>query len=332
MIQPRRLHELAQVQRRVKLHEFAQASLPSFELADGKLTLLQDLVNTSFQVQQENQRWHLRIYHPDRHLTPVIASELQFLQALTDNGFPAPRPLPTNLGALLWQAPPTLSAEPIRIAVCSWCSGAPIQTEKMPQHFGRVGTLLAKLHTFSANWEPPPAFIRPRGDAAGIYGSLGITGRQVEEAWRQLSPPLSTDLERARDALQQAEAAIGCSRRHFGLVHADPSFGNILFDGEHTSLLDFDDCANGYYVYDLAVVLAGAWGKADFAANCAALLQGYQQVRALSQAEIDALPAAMAARAASLIFWAAHQSPQHTWIDGQWQRLRDYLNASIPGS
>ncbi len=145
--------------------------------------------------------------------------------------------------------------------------------------------------------------------------------------WDNIDRPLRSDLEDAKRALEQAESAIGTDCGRYGLIHGDPSFGNVLFDGEILYLIDFDDFGYGYYVFDLAVGLAGAWGKPDFEENRAALFEGYGQIRELSQAEMGAVPAAMAARAASLIFWAAAQSSQHPWIEGQWQRLQEYMES-----
>ena len=145
--------------------------------------------------------------------------------------------------------------------------------------------------------------------------------------WDNIDDPLRLDLENAKRALEQAESAIGRDRGRYGLIHADPSFGNVLFDDEMPYLIDFDDFGYGHYVSDLAVVLAGAWGKPGFEENRAALFENYGQIRELSLAEIGALPAAMAARAASLIFWAAAQSSQHPWIEGQWKRLKEYMES-----
>ncbi len=149
----------------------------------------------------------------------------------------------------------------------------------------------------------------------------------VTRGWESIDSPLRADLEDAQRALEQAEAAIGTECSRYGLIHGDPSFGNVLFDGERPNLIDFDDFGYGQYVFDLAVVLAGAWGKPGFKENRAALLESYGQVRELSQAEVGALPAAMAGRAASLTLWAAAQTPEHPWIDGQWQRLKEYMES-----
>lgn len=321
------LQDRTKAERQVVLYQLAQASLPAFGLADGSLTLLQDLVNCSFRVQHESGQWYLRIYNPARSDRTFAISELSWLEALADQGMPVPRPLRTRNHALVWEASPTVTASHRLIAVCSWLNGLPVPNDQRKrQHFVAIGALLGKLHQVAATWVAPASFKRPRCDAEGIYGTLGLLGQQTKQVWRQLPVQLCTELLQAQTALIQAESAIGRALTCYGLVHGDPSFGNILFHQGAPFLLDFADCGYGHYIYDLAVVLAGVWDKPAFAENCAALLLGYEQVRKLSSAESTALPAAMAARAASLIFWAVLQSPQHPWIEGQAQRLREYMN------
>lgn len=312
---------------KASLYEYAEASLPDFDLAGGSLRLLQDLVNSSFRVQHDRGQWYLRVYDPNRHSTSAIESELLFLEALSASGHRAPRPLRKGGDGFLWVTSPSPAAEAIRVSVCSWLPGETLQHDRTPGHYASLGMVLAGLHEFSAQWKPPDGFVRPRCDSEGIYGTLGPSGSMVTRGWESIDSPLRADLEDAQRALEQAEAAMGTDCSRYGLIHGDPSFSNVLFDGELPYLIDFDDFGYGHYVFDVAVVLAGAWGKPAFEENRAALLENYGQVRELSQAEVEALPAAMAGRAASLTLWAAAQKSGHPWIAGQWQRLKEYMDS-----
>ena len=142
-----------------------------------------------------------------------------------------------------------------------------------------------------------------------------------------ISNALRLDLDDAKKRLEEKERELGKYSDVYGLIHADPSFGNVLFHDSVPTLIDFDDCGFGHYAYDLAVVLAGAWGKPEYEQNKRALLEHYQEVRPLSDLELSAFPCLMAARAASLIFWAARDASHHSWIKGQWGRLKEYLDA-----
>jgi len=308
------------------LQKVAQQSLSEFGLEGGIVTLLQDYVNSSFRVQRDNHHWYLRIYNPDRHDISFVESELIWMEALADEGFPVPRPLKTHNQSLFWETPKEDLKKKYIIAYWTWIEGSIVPNDQRnPDHFYIVGSMLSRLHNFSINWAFPKGFQRPQCDSGGVYGTLGIIGKRIESAWESVSEQLRSDLKGARDALQQIELAIGKDSRRYGLVHGDPSFGNILFNDNSPFLIDFDDSGFGYLMSDLAVVLAGAWGKPGFEERRSSLLCGYQKNRNLSDEEISALPFAMAARAASLIFWYAIQSPQHPWIEGQWKRLKEYI-------
>lgn len=293
------------------------AALIAYGLAGASIEVLQDFVNASFRVTLGGRSYSLRVYAPDRRERPEVESEMRWLAAVSaDGAIPCPRPLRLADGHYVWEAPRARF-----VTAASWIDGDVIpNAERTPEHFRLVGAMLAKLHLFSGRWQTPDGFTRPRCDADGIFAG----DRQ------QLAAELRRDLVRAEQELRQAEDAIGRDAAAYGLIHGDPSFSNILFDSDRPALIDFDDCGFGHYAFDLAVVLAGAWGKPRYAVNRAALLDGYQGIRRLSGAELGAFPALMAARAASLIFWAVAQSPDHDWIPAQWERLREYLESAAP--
>jgi Ser/Thr protein kinase RdoA (MazF antagonist) len=310
------------------LIKVAEASLPEFGLEDSTVTLLQSFVNAAFVVERGHEKWFLKIYCPTRHKRNYVESELLWLQALTMSGeVNAPCPRKTTDGRLVWIAPGSTSPRSCCISVTEWVTGETVpNNERRAVHFRAIGKQLGRLHGFTAKWRPRQELHRPLLTSAGIYGVQGIEGGNVEIALQGLSSDVTRDLGYAEELMKKAELRVGRDPERFGLIHGDPSFGNIRFNSEHATLLDFDDCGYGHFVFDLAVVLAGAWGDQDhYDGNRDALLSGYQDVRPISPEEVSSIPAFMGARAASLLFWAAAQSPRHSWIDGQHQRLREYL-------
>ena len=90
-----------------------------------------------------------------------------------------------------------------------------------------------------------------------------------------------------------------------GTLHADLFRDNLLFEGNNiTGILDFYDACTGVLVYDLAITV-NDWCSAHdgtlITEHVDALLDGYQQERALTQAEIAAWPQTL--RLAALRFW-----------------------------
>ena len=300
----------------------AEAAMPAFRLSGGSLYLLQQLVNTSFRVEHAHRNWYLRVYNLHRRSGIEIQSELLWLESLAEANIAVPTPRRTVENRLLWHSPRGSDRAAHWVSVTAWLPGRIIPgDERSSRHYKAVGRLLAEVHEHASRWHIPADFARPSCDADGVYSKLDeLTLYKPELHETQLWIELAT----ARDALLVAESTIGRTRNRFGLVHGDPSFGNILFKDEKPLLIDFDDCGYGFYVSDLAVVLAGAWGKAGYEQNRTALIEGYQAVRPLAQAELVALPLMMAARAASLILWAVETS-RNSWVTGQWQRLQEYL-------
>ena len=65
------------------------------------------------------------------------------------------------------------------------------------------------------------------------------------------------------------------------IIHNDPSFGNVLFDGSQVHLIDYDDMKIGSGFIDLGVVLAGPLTSEDFHEKKEALFAGYNDNAAI---------------------------------------------------
>jgi Ser/Thr protein kinase RdoA (MazF antagonist) len=88
-------------------------------------------------------------------------------------------------------------------------------------------------------------------------------------------------------------------RDSYGLIHADLHFGNFFVDAANPAitLFDFDDCAYGWYVMDIAMLLFDAmvlYTGADrdrFAASfMASLLRGYVTENSVSAFWLSQIP------------------------------------------
>ncbi len=91
-----------------------------------------------------------------------------------------------------------------------------------------------------------------------------------------------------------------------GVIHGDLFVDNILFEGDAVSgIIDFYYAHDAPYAMDLAIALnaqAVELGEED-AARMQALIEGYQAMRRLTDAELAALPALL--RRAALRFWVS---------------------------
>ena len=91
----------------------------------------------------------------------------------------------------------------------------------------------------------------------------------------------------------------------YGLIHADVSVGaNVLFSGDEARAIDFDDCALGYWMFDLGVALSALQERAGDLSCRDALYDGYTDVRPLPQEQWAHLDLFCAAWYAFEMYWA----------------------------
>ncbi|MCX8254122.1 MAG: phosphotransferase, partial [Beijerinckiaceae bacterium] len=159
-------------------------------------------------------------------------------------------------------------------------------------HCAAAGAALAQLHAYGADFEMTrpnalsldswaPLFERARDGAEGVMAGLTAF----------------VDAELAYLAAHWPRDLPG------GVIHADLFPDNVLFLGERAGLIDFYFACTDAYAYDLAICLNAWCFEPDGSYNItkgAGMVAAYREHRALSAAEIAALPTL--ARGAALRF------------------------------
>ena len=234
--------------------------------------------NSNFIVQTAQEKYILTIYEDTA--TGVNPDDLPYflglMQHLAAQGINCPTPIEQENGALLGQ----LAGRPA--ALVSFLSGRGSVTPKPPQ-CSAVGAALAELHVAGAdftmrrdnrqgpeNWRRLFEASQARADEAspGLADFMGQELARLEAAWPQDLPA--------------------------GVIHADLFPDNVFFEkGAVSGLIDFYFACHDMLAYDLAIMLNAWCFEADVNFNITkarALLAGYQSVRPMSTAEIEALP------------------------------------------
>ena len=295
-----------------RLRQLADAVLEKFGFNQYRLTFLQHLVNTTFRLDCNRGRFLVRIHRARRRA--AVASELAWLEALAqETTVPVQIPQHSLDGKMIVVGEQIGVPEPYPVTVLSWLEGQILpQDRRSPHHFYRLGQLVAKLHHHAQHWTPAFELDRPLYDSTSVLRADNIFGEEVV-TYKQLPDDVQEHLQRLHEQLQEVEQRLGKSPDQFGLIHSDLSFGNVLFTAEEVLPIDFDDCGFGYYLYDLAVILAGPWEKPGFQQRRKALLDGYREICDLTNEHLSLIPTLMAMRASSL---------------GQWDRVRTLLHTS----
>lgn len=308
------------------LRSLARSALARFGLSGARCELIKDHRNASFKVESRSVRFLLRIHTSRWHSRARVESELLWLEALRgDHVLDVPAPVRSKEGELLVE----ISSACPDVALASLITWLPGSHVVSPLRSGdqlvQIGLILAVVHDHGRRWPNPAGFDRPSLTSESLYGAAGTLGGIVQRAWERLEPGVRGGLAHARERLRQAESTLGTDASHYGLIHGDPSYGNLLFLPDRALVIDFDDCGWGHFVYDVAVVLSGAWRSDSFPQDCERIVEGYRRVRELGALELSFLPVFMAARAGTLLLHAAAESADDGRIASEWRRIRFFL-------
>ncbi|MFS8145398.1 homoserine kinase [Rhizobium sp. R635] len=210
----------------------------------------------------------------------VEKSDLPFflglMQHLSARGLSCPLPLPRRDGALLG----SLSGRPA--ALISFLEGMWLRKPEA-KHCREVGRALAAMHVAGEG------FALKRPNALSIDGWRALWEKSEERAG-EVEAGLQSEIQNELDFLSAAWPG----ELPAGVIHADLFPDNVFFLGDELSgLIDFYFACNDLLAYDVSICLNAWCFEKDGAYNITkgmAMLEGYQSVRPLSEAEIAALP------------------------------------------
>jgi len=201
---------------------------------------------------------------------------LGLMHHLASRGLSCPLPLPRTDGALLGE----LSGRPA--ALISFLEGMWLRKPEA-RHCREVGIALAQMHVAGEGF----AIERPNALSC--------------DSWQPLWDKSEARADEVEPGLQdEIRAELAFFDAHWpkdlptGVIHADLFPDNVFFLGDTLSaLIDFYFACNDMLAYDVSICLNAWCFEKDGAYNVTkgtAMLDGYQSVRPLSEAEIAALP------------------------------------------
>ena len=268
------------------------------ETAGGRAALINLSENHTFRVGAPDGRRHiLRLHRPGYQSFAAIRSELAWVSALRDTGLRLPRPLAGRNGELVQQG----AGQRLAVLFAFEEGREPDAGDDLAPLFRTIGGYTATAHRHAEAWKRPPRFLRPAWTADAILDPDGLWGD-----WRQ-APGVEGKTRRTLDDLDQrlraALAAYGTSPDRFGLIHADMRLANLLVRGDAVTLIDFDDCGFGWFMYDLAASLSFVETSPQVSSLKKSWLAGYTAVRPLSSADLGIIDAMVLLRRMALLAW-----------------------------
>ncbi|MDA0368535.1 MAG: homoserine kinase [Proteobacteria bacterium] len=256
--------------------------------------------NSNYLLQTDRANYILTIYEK-RVAERDLPFFLGLMDHLADRSFPCPTPIHDRDGDALRR----LAGKPA--AVVSFLEGISIR-RPTADHCAQLGATLAQLHLAGSD------FTLKRDNALSVHSWRPLFEGSHKEA-DSLEPGLGAHVAQELTDIEQHWP----TDLPHGVIHADLFPDNVLFlENRLSGFIDFYFACNDFYVYDLAVCLNAWCFEPDGSFNITkarAMLTAYRRQRAITPAELAALP--LLARGAALRFLLT--------------RLHDWLN-QVPGA
>jgi len=205
---------------------------------------------TVYEVRLNQRACILKIMPPNTDVdVHAMRAILEWLAFLAENGGPVVPPVCSQQGNLIETV---ADGEQVIIAVVFEKAPGVLAEGMAPEAwsdtlFEALGRTVGACHRIAQGYAPSKAeFRRPEWSA----------GSSCFNPHEDLEGADSILLERRAQTLERI-AVLPKERASYGLAHLDLHFGNFFVDAEaqRIVLFDFDDCAYGWYLMDIAMLL-----------------------------------------------------------------------------
>jgi Ser/Thr protein kinase RdoA (MazF antagonist) len=291
-----------------ELHIMVARGLPLWGLSSAtgvKLLNLSENATFALRDPAAGRNLALRVHRVGYSSAEEIRSELAWINALLrDGAIETAAPVPGINGELI-QVLESAAGGAARHAVAfEWLSGTePDSSLNAVPWFERLGELTARMHRHARAWIVPAGFHRKRWDLDGMVGPNGYWG-----SWRAaigLDRAGGSVLEEALLLIRERLERFGAAAGRFGLVHADLRLANLLVDGAHLRIIDFDDCGFSWFLYDFATAVSFIEHEPVVPQLLHAWCVGYRKIAPLEAEEIAQIPSFVILRRILLSAWLA---------------------------
>lgn len=270
----------------------------------------------------------IRVHRADNRDREAIESELVWLDVLHDRGIlAAAHPLPTPTGERVL-AFPVGGTVRHAVAFATIAGTTTDETLLRTADVRRLGRIAATLHESVRHIHRPIS--RFSWDWEHTLGAAARWGRW--EDGPGMRPELVAEIAPAVRLLENRLAVYGRDPRRFGLIHADLRVANLVGDGETYTVVDFDDCGFGWFMYDFAAAMSFLETDPRLCTWQDAWTAGYREVRPLSRKDEVMLPSFVMMRRLMLQAWlGSHPDAAETvrlgdtYAEGTAELARIYL-------
>jgi homoserine kinase type II len=305
--------------------EDLEAFLRAYDVgeATGFKGIAEGVSNSNFLLNTSKGRFILTIYE-ERTESAALPFFIGLMEHLARQGIDCPAPIHRRDGAMIG----SLGGKPA--AIVSYLEGLSVRRPSVA-HCREAGAAMARLHVAGRNFEAH------RANTLSLLGWRELVERALPRA-HLFDAAIATPLREELDYITR----IWPDHLPRGIIHADLFPDNVFFTaGAVSGIIDFYFACTDMLSYDLAIGINAWCFEPDFSYNVTkgrAMIAGYQSVRPLESAEIDAFAvlvrgAAMRFLATRLFDWlAALDLPPGTLVRpldprAYWERIRFHQKA-----
>ncbi len=296
-----------------QLTTLARKALAAYDMDNVVVELLKYRENAVFAVSGANgRRGVLRIHRPGYRTDEHIRSELVWMAALADAGIETPAVIPSKSGDPVVLVNDAGFPQPRQCDLLAWIDGQPLGTLEagvdlddagLRRAYRTVGEIAARIHEHGVTWRRPAGFTRRAWDVEALVGDEPTFGRFWE--LDGLDDEQRRILFEARDRVRERLERFGTSSGCYGLTHGDLVPDNILVGDGGVRVVDFDDCGDSWYGFELTTSVFPLHGSPGFEPARDGYIEGYRSVRPLPQEHLDLMPTFLMARGLSYLGWPA---------------------------
>jgi amicoumacin kinase len=254
---------------------------------------LGDFENYVFEVNHNGKPLILRLTHSSHRSELELASELDWMNFLHQNGVNVPLAY-RSLHNQYVEKIQTQDESYFYACMFSKADGEPVKIQS--PHFNDVlftawGKEIGKMHRVTKSYKP----------SEGIIERSSWDEEELLLHIDQYLPDADKNIViRARELTAELKA-LPRHQDNFGLIHTDVHSGNFFFDGKNIHLFDFDDSCHHWFASDIAIplyysVLYGFSGKSKeekeaFAKEfLVSFCNGYETETSLPEFWLEQLP------------------------------------------
>ncbi|WP_282940182.1 phosphotransferase [Paenibacillus sp. RC67] len=230
----------------------------------------------TFKIEAEDDECFLMRIHSDMMTQEEILSEVMVLNALSPCvDFSIPEGIASRDGSYVLEIHTEQGYHNPSVTLMRWVNGELASGKLTDSRVFNIGIMTAKLHEASMRFVPPTGFTRPTWGEDSFRCDMTKLGQYYnvflsDEAWKSY--------QAAADKIISELGVMHQTNENYGFIHSDLHIGNLVFNGDEVSPIDFGRCGYGYFLYDVAGAILGLYPQ-----QRVLFIQGYESARKLQE-------------------------------------------------